>query len=435
MAAQEIYITPKQILSYLKDFEEKLPRPQKELYVSKLKSTPLTIQALNCEVESMAEYIGLKGFTANCRWTKLPDGIGGQIKLDNSRSGNLMIDINEDYKNELEVTRATLAHELCHKYLQMNGIYYPTFTEINETYTDLCTIYVGFGNLIIKGYSTKKWKSGYLNFPIYKRTYNLVRAIVWGEVMAVADDHSEPFLEKALRIWVRNSDKKMLSRKEYKDAFKEISEYQKNLEIFKQLLSMLEEEPLKLAEQVDSKMYNTNWFNAEGTLEHKIACFIGIYEGLIIKDKFKDTPIHTVNRHLQHLIAQIVDAIGRNRFPYNRINRLYFECPYCKHRAQASKIANSETIVKCPNCRKRFAVNGEELDLIPARNDFDKFKDELMIPIRKLFYESKEREKKTSYMQGFSDGKNLRGKDLDTLKKKISNLPWWLKLLIGKKLD
>lgn len=434
MAAQDIYITPKQILSYLKDFEEKLPIPQQNHYVSTLTSTPLTIDALNQEVNQMARFIGLKGFTANCKWAKLPSGIGGQIQLDGSRSGYLNIDVNDEYKNEKDVTAATLAHELCHKYLQLHGIYFPQFTEINETYTDLCTMYVGFGNIILKGYSTDKWKCGYLQFPIYKRTHRLVRAIIWGEVPAIMEDYAEPFLEEALGLWVRNRDKKMLSRKEYKNTFKEISDYQRNVEIFKQLLYMLEEAPLKLAEEVDTKMYKPDWFDEEGQLKRKVACFVGIYEGIIIRERFKDTPIHKINRHLAHLIAQMVDAVGRSRFPNNKIYRLYFECPYCKHRALSSKIANSETIVKCPNCKKRFAVNGEAFDLIPARNDFDKFNNELMNPIRKALEDSKEKMKKDSYLQGFADGKTHKGKEVDALKKKIEELPFWIKWLLGSRL-
>mgnify|MGYP001635001124 CR=1 FL=1 len=442
MAAQDIYITPKQILSYLKDFEEKLPLPQKDYFVSTLTTKPLTIAALNNEVNKMAEFIGLNGFTANCKWGKLPKGIGGQICLDGRRSGTLDIEINAEYQNELEVTRATLAHELCHKYLQCHGIYYPTLTEINETYTDLCTMYVGFGNIIIQGYSTDRWKSGYLQFPIYKRMHNLVRAIIWGEIMAITDDYGEPFLTHTLRTWFNHPDKKLLARKIYKHAFREFSDYQRNVEIFKQLLSMLEEEPLRLAEQVDEKMYQPEWFDADGELKQKVACFISVYEGIVIKEKYKDTSIHTMNRHLQHVIAFLVDAIGRNKFPTNRINRLYFECPYCRHRALASKIANSETIVKCPNCKKRFAVNGEELDLLPARNDISKFKDELAMPQRKAYEEGLKREKKSyedakqrdkaaSYSEGFKAGQESKNKELQ---KKIASLPWWIKMLIGKRL-
>lgn len=434
MAAQEIYITPKKILSYLKDFEEKLPIPQKEKYESTLRGKPLTIEALNNEVDSMAKFIGLTGFTANCQWAQLPKGVGGQILLDSRRCGTLDIAVNEEYKNELEVTVATLAHELCHKYLQLHGIYYPDFTEINEIYTDLCTIYVGFANVIINGYSTDKWKSGYLDFSIYKRTDNLVRMIIWGENNGTILEDSEPFLEEALRIWITNSDKRQLSRKEYKRTFSDFTEYQRSLEIFRQLLFMLEEEPLKLSEEVDSKMYNPEWFKEDGTLKHKVACFVGIYEGILIRLRYKKTPIIKTTRFLWHLIAQMIDAIGRERFPMDRVNRLYFECPYCKNRALSSKIANTDTIVKCPNCKKRFAVNCEEFDLVPARNDFDKYKNELMIPIRRAYDESKKRETNQSYVQGFANGKEHKEKDLDALKRKIANLPFWLKWLIGNRL-
>ena len=439
--AQEIYISPKKILSYLKDFEEKLPLPQKAYFVSTFTVTPLTIEALNYEVDKMAEFIGLVNFRANCKWTKLPKGVGGQILLDNRRSGTLDIQINEDYKNEQEVTSATLAHELCHKYLQIHGIYYPNVTEINEIFTDLCTMYVGFGNIIIKGYSTKNWESGYLNYPIYQRTNNLIRMVIWGEENQAIKEYAEPFLDEALNLWISSPNKRNLSRNEYIRVYDEFTEYQKNIEIFKQMLYMMDEKPLELAKEIDEKMYNPNWFEGEEELKHKVDCFVGIYEGLIIKEKFKDTPIHSINTHLKRIIAQMVDTIGRNRFPSDIIYRLQFECPYCKQKASVSKIAYTETIVKCPNCKKRFAVDGNPFDLIPARNDLDNLKNDLMIPIKKSFenaiYKKDKdaiKKEKAAYIKGYDEGKAYIKRDLSALEKKIDNLPKWLKWLIGNRL-
>lgn len=432
--AQEIYISPQKILSYLKDFEEKLPLPQKGYFKSTLKALPLTIIALNNEVDKMAEFIGLVGFKANCKWAILPKGVGGQILLDNRTNGPLNIEVNELYKYELEVTSATLAHELCHKYLQIHGIYYPKLTAINEIYTDLCTMYVGFGNIIIKGYSTKNWKSGYLEYPIYQRTNDMVRIIIWGEQNQAIKEQTEPFLDEALKLWISDPNKRHLSRNEYLRVYNEYSEYQKNVEIFKQMLYMMEEKPLDLAKEIDQKMYNPNWFEGEEKIKHKVACFIGIYEGLIIKEKFKDTPIHSINQHLKRIIALMVDSIGKERFPSDIIYRLQFECPYCKHKSSVSKIAKTETIVKCPNCHNRFAVDGKPFDLIPARNELDNLKTELMMPIRTYFEVSSLKKEKDAYAKGYSDGKTYISRDLNTLQKKIDNLPKWLKWLIGNKL-
>ena len=53
-----------------------------------------------------------------------------------------------------------MAHEICHKVLYINGVYYPNNAIENELLTDLATVYVGFGKLSLNGcYHRKEEKT------------------------------------------------------------------------------------------------------------------------------------------------------------------------------------------------------------------------------------------------------------------------------------
>lgn len=424
--AQDIYLNTNQILSYLYDFETKLPRPRKDFYVSSFKTTPLTIDDLNYEVNQMMDFIGFRGFRANCELADLPSDTGGQVLLDGRKTGKLNIKIREGLVYDVEAASATLAHELCHKYLEYYGIYFPHLETMNEIYTDLCTMYVGFGKVILCGYNTPHWKSGYLKLPVYRTTNSLVRMVIWDEKDSCKPDEEEPLLAEALGKWTSGPDKRQILRREYFDAFRNIADYQRNIESARQLLSMLMEEPLELARKNESILYNSDWFDDNNGIKKRIACFTGLYEGVYVKDRMDEASVTTVNSYLQHLIVQLADLVGKDKLVLDRISPAYFECPYCKHRSEASKIADSQTIVKCSKCKKSFAVNCEKLELAPARANYESFKDGIVAPVRESLLVSQ----RTMYLRGVKVGKAE-----NELQAKIEKLPRWLKWLIGKRLS
>ena len=69
MAAQDIYISPRQILSYLRTFEEKIPIAQKDYYKPSLSITPISEDALNSEAKKMMSFVGLSEYTPKCTCT------------------------------------------------------------------------------------------------------------------------------------------------------------------------------------------------------------------------------------------------------------------------------------------------------------------------------------------------------------------------------
>jgi hypothetical protein len=115
---------------------------------------PLT-QPLNDYIEiqnaanQIADFIGLSGLTFVVSFAKQADKVGGHIDLKSS-SADVFIEIDSDARKFPEAVAATLCHEICHKWLQINGI--SSSIEIdNEILTDITSVFLGLGKIMLNG--------------------------------------------------------------------------------------------------------------------------------------------------------------------------------------------------------------------------------------------------------------------------------------------
>lgn len=139
-------------------------------------------------VKDIAQFIGLTGFTFIVAVARQKEKVGGHIDL--SASGpEVFIEIDSDMMKFPDAVAATLCHEVCHKWLQTNGIRLPITTE-NEILTDITTVFLGFGKIMLNGCNathvrhesvpngtrtiTKTLKSGYLDRDQFAFVYRLV---------------------------------------------------------------------------------------------------------------------------------------------------------------------------------------------------------------------------------------------------------------------
>lgn len=431
------------------EFEKKLPEPRKDYYKPKLNRTPISVSELNEEAKRMMDFVGLTSYVPKCAFCQLEDGTGGNTRCCNN---NIEVEINvsSKYQNNLEAALAVLAHEICHKYLYVHGLYNP-IEVINEIFTDLCTMYVGFGKIIIHGYITERKTEtrtdryihtsvdtsylGYLKFSIYQRTLNIIRLVLWGENAAdVMVSEDDPLLQDAFKRWISERDKKTLSRKVLINSGRGTAELTKNTFILERLLTLVNARQQEKLQSAEANLYNESWFNENGEIEirRRFSVFNSIYQSIVIEsnsDK-KDVTLDTVNRYLRHLIMLVYDTAGLKVSDLLRTSE--FKCPFCNERHKSDKFINKATLIRCPKCKKRFYLDCEQFDIMRVRNDFDHFKDELIKPVRKGYLDSLENEKKKSFQSGYSTGrKNAQ----EEIAKKIAKLPAWLRWLIGKKLD
>lgn len=107
------------------------------------------IISIQIAARKIAEFIGLRNFTFVVSVNKQEENVAGKIELE-WREREVFIDISDKIVNFPEAVLATLSHELAHKYLQVNQIKETVEFE-NEILTDVTTVFLGLGKLMLNG--------------------------------------------------------------------------------------------------------------------------------------------------------------------------------------------------------------------------------------------------------------------------------------------
>lgn len=205
MKVQSINLSAAQILERFSQMEKHFPRhigknyfPSLNFYLNYFDNP---VNSIKEEADNMLKFIGMGMYTAKVYIKKL-DGASGNIQLTSDMYAEITLD-EEGYKIVDDVM-VTLAHELCHKILYQNGIYFRHFLELeNEIYADLATFYVGFGDLTMKGYKIKEKIGGYLTPSTYAMAYHIMN-VINGNIdydYRNLPDHAKREVETAKKKW------------------------------------------------------------------------------------------------------------------------------------------------------------------------------------------------------------------------------------------
>ncbi len=157
---------------------------------------PFTVPFVDClsiqkSAKDISDFVGLNGFTFIVGVAKQKEKVGGHIDL--STSGpSVFIEIDEKMMKFPDAVAATLCHEVCHKWLDKSGLRLPITIE-NEILTDVSTVFLGFGKIMLNGCNTKHVRyetvpngtrtitetmnSGYLDRGQFAFVYRLVCAM------------------------------------------------------------------------------------------------------------------------------------------------------------------------------------------------------------------------------------------------------------------
>lgn len=447
---EPIYLSPRKILSYLKDLETKVPILNEGCYLPNSQNSFISNADLELEAKSILNFVGLTECVPKCKFDKTDKGIAGFTK-NNLSIYEIEITVNQDYRTNSKACCAILAHEICHKVIFLCGINFkpPMPQEYNEIYTDLCTIYIGLGKLILDGYidaNTKDLKMGYLKRDMYRHTYNIIAKTTNKYTLTEGQDEiNDPLLEEALSIWGSPEDVKSTLKKSFLDNECSLAEVNRNILLLKQILDQVFTMHGSIFRKLSNEATELGVFGEK--LKNKpITLFSNIYESLF--DHSEHEKFSLAQREIYNLILAITDEykdISIGALSYNDL-----VCPNCGYTSK-TKIEDRDTIVKCPSCNIYFRFCNTHLNITKMRQQRKKIVAEKNEEAKKIQdaqaklksesedFENKKRlhslELKNQYQKGIKEGKE-QANDLNNRRYKylISRLPKWLKLLIGKKL-
>lgn len=167
-----IDLTKQEVVEVLAELEERLPNIGTEFFQPDRSITMFSLSNINIEASRMLRFMGLNGYVPVVRLTDLSGkSAAGQAYMGNNSDGVFEIEIDNRIMHDYSMLYRVLAHELCHKYLEIHGLYSKVLPKLDEVRAELCTIFMGFGLQVLNGYNET---SGYLNLEDFCHAFCVV---------------------------------------------------------------------------------------------------------------------------------------------------------------------------------------------------------------------------------------------------------------------
>ena len=440
MENKRSYISPRGILLQFQEFENGLPLRNIGDYKSQLTYGGITEADINEEAYRMLKHVGMGDYIPKCSWQELPQGTIGLAVLTKSKEVEIKLDA--ETCRDCRVVLATLAHEICHKLLYVNNIFYNNYKD--EYAADLCTIYVGFAPLILGGYETSQMVLGYLESQVYKQAYNIVLAVRGEGKTSMVSPDWDVYLSQALDEWCANDDKRMLLETMFSDMSKEIALYNRNVNYLTQLLNV-KECILKL----NDVCFVQGAFSAVGGgIRKPISVFKMVYDAILERDD-ENKSITRVNESLSGTIANYVAENNCGNVGDLHCGETY--CPVCMAKIDNRWGEGKSVICYCTKCktnffldRRRWDQSAEYIMSLRTQRQNEKALEEMKKQhFKEIAMMRAECEKRldearaegraqgrntvsaTKYQQGLNDGRN-------EIIEQISKSPAWLRFFLRK---
>lgn len=360
----DIYLSPRMILSYLKDLESKVQLTEKQAYVPCDDNNFATDEDLEREAKRILKYVNLVDCVPTCKFEYINNGCAGYT-INNSSRYSIPISVNHKYCNNCKACRAILAHEICHKVIYLNGINYePRFQEYNEIFTDLCTIYIGLGQLVLDGYidpKTKDLNMGYLKVDMYYETFAIVAKATSKYQLNNNIKISDPLLEDALSIYSTPEDAKKILVQTFEKNEMNLAEVNRNILLLHQILDQVYVKHGDIFRKMSREFVNLGIFN-DKLADKPLTLFSGIYESLFERNEQKAfTVAQTDIFNLILSLTNEYEEIDIGKLDYSSL-----KCPNCGY-STTTKIYDREATVRCPSCGIYFRFCNSLLNITKMR--------------------------------------------------------------------
>ena len=378
---QNIHLTENEIYEYLEKIENALRKPTHQFYEPSPSFSSDDSVSVNKEAIRMLDFVGLSNYTAVITYVKTKQNEGGNIELDNGK--DVFIEINSELLVDKDKVLAVMAHEICHKVLFVNGLYYrPPIPQIeNEKLTDLATIYVGFGKLTLNGcykefttefkepnkiITTKHVeRTGYLSLESFAIAYNAV-CIRYG-ITSETNGLNKYAIDSVRRANIVSAHMPSLSE------LKEILKKEQSLDAQQmKAIVILENSINKMKSKIISnhKKFYDDFITPFDYKTDKIG---NPFKAIAVFNQYSTvTHSYEVDEDIE-LLNQAIDIISKNKeIDYSVL--LNIECPHCGYKKDNALKEHKEYFLKCPNCGYFFLWNAsiQESNVIEDYKDIDK---------------------------------------------------------------
>lgn len=345
-------------------------------------SNPAEVQKAG---KRISEFLGLSNLTFIVTYSKQDVNTAGHIELNNNSSEGVYIEIDGKFKSDSEPVLAILAHEICHKYLHINGLTLSGYE--NEILTDVATVYTGLGKLSLNGCegdlgwtvmkrNVPHYKVGYLDREQFAFLYKVIcnmRRIPDDVATSTLNVHAVKALNDMTSYF--NNDffynESMLQRVEEtlsNESHKLHFDLALNINLYKTFQSAMEhidesnKEIHKKIKQTRAKYLRKANEKTEPESLKYLKNFILFNDLQKLKGMYKDEEERLDIFNNQYITALTSLSEFFQIDDFNNRDKLYnIECPTCGYHMKLK--LDKRVKIKCKECKYSFIVDNRKIEL------------------------------------------------------------------------
>ncbi|MGM9868171.1 MAG: hypothetical protein ACI30R_00905 [Sodaliphilus sp.] len=353
------YLSPKEMIEVYKTLESGLPSRPFSIYQPSM-IAPIngayTESQLIQEAVRMMEFMGLNGYGAEVKYEEMEGNAGYILFPDRISEKMAHIRVSTKFKTSWVSMVAILAHEICHKLLPVYGL-----NTNDEEMVDLCTIYVGFGDVVLHGYFNNSFgedvqQMGYLapeNYKVAAQLVNVVRGRMSLDEAGYEDE--DVLMTDTLKIWLSYGGEREALKELFRLYEQQKAEVLRNVNLLEQCLS-----DIKMSQKVDFQRFNRRFGSfLRGKEGNNAMHVVDLLYQKYLQNSESDSDLEPV---INPQLDAINSAINSLLFELNKVKNFDFNykvvCPEC---GQTSSPINHDKLLKCPNpsCGFYFFHKGE----------------------------------------------------------------------------
>lgn len=377
--SKSIYLSPREINDYLLQIHGKVHRKEfiiyKSRFIAPISNKEISEELLNAEMYDMLQFVGLLDYAMDVRYEEMSDGRAGYIMNNNTSERAVHIRISSQYKSNPAALLAILAHEVCHKVLYVHGLYVLS-ENLNETFVEIATIYMGFGSLILNGYrSTSAGVThvlGYLRFEVYKVAHQIM-CVVFGRMKAseIKCEDTDIFAYDALAKWESEDNKTDLLNRILFDQEKTAAYTYRYIMLLENLLEHCKSELGEFYKQMDKDVFRS--YDNKDLMLKNLTAFSVIYKSVVNEPVLEETPRQkAIDESLEKAVFELYTT-GYNSVPLRTRNPV---CPCCGEKLKNVSLDDQEVLVHCPVCKVHFRFNAQRWSPTKCQKDMARRKEE-----------------------------------------------------------